>query len=93
MRYGDFEWDAAKARANVRKHGVTFEEAATAFLDDLAVPYADPAHHDRFILIGMSLQSNLVLVVFAERAGGNVVRIISARRATRRERRAYEEGE
>ena len=49
---------------------------------DLAVPYEDPIHHDRFILIGMSLQSNLLLVVFAERAGGNTVRIISARRAT-----------
>lgn len=93
MRYGDFEWDAVKARANVRKHGVTFEEAATALLDDLAIPYADPAHRDRFVLIGMSLLSNLLLVVLAERAGGNVVRIVSARRATRRERRAYEEGE
>lgn len=92
VRYGDFEWEATKARANVRKHGVTFEEAATAFLDDLAVPYEDPTHHDRFILIGVSLQSNLLLVVFAERAGGDVVRIISARCATRRERRAYEEG-
>ena len=93
MRYGDFEWDAAKARANVRKHRVTFEEAATVFLDDFAVPYQDPAHHDRFVLIGMSLESNLLLVIFAERAGGYLVRIISARRATRRERRAYEEGE
>ena len=93
VRYGDFEWDAAKARANLRKHGVAFEEAATAFLDDLAVPYEDPAHPDRLILIGMSLQSNLLLVVFAERAGADVVRIISARRATRRERRAYEEDE
>jgi uncharacterized protein len=93
VRYGDFEWDAAKARANVRKHAVTFEEAATAFLDDLAIPYEDLADHDRFILIGMSQQLNLLLVVFAERAGGEIVRIISARRATRRERRAYEEGE
>jgi hypothetical protein len=93
VRYGDFEWDAAKARANVRKHAVTFEEAATVFLDDLAVPYEDPVHEGRFVLIGMSLQSNLLLVVFAERAGGDVVRIISTRRATRRERRAYEEGE
>ncbi len=93
VRYGDFEWDAAKARANARKHAVTFEEAASAFLDDLAVPYEDPVHHDRFILIGMSLQSNLLLVVFAERAGGDTVRIVSARRAMRRERRMYEEGE
>jgi len=81
--------------SNVRKHGVTFEEAATAFLDDLAVPYEDPVHDDRFILVGMSLQLNLLLVVFAERAraGAETVRIISARRATRRERRVYEEGE
>ena len=55
--------------------------------------YEDLAHHDRFILIGMSQQLNLLLVVFAERAGGSIVRIISARRATRRERRAYEERE
>ena len=93
VRYGDFEWNAAKARANARKHGVTFEEAATVFLDDLAVSYEDPVHSDRFILIGTSLQSNLLLIVFAERAGGDLVRIISARRATRRERRAYAEGE
>jgi uncharacterized DUF497 family protein len=59
----------------------------------LAVPYEDLTHHDRFILIGMSLQLNLLVVVFAERAGGEIVRIISACRATRRERRAYEEGE
>jgi len=93
VRYGDFEWDATKARSIVRKHGVTFEEAATAFLDDLAVPFEDPIHTDRFVLIGMSARLNLLLVVFAERGRGEVVRIISARRATRRERRAYEEGD
>ncbi len=93
MRYGDFEWDSTKAAANARKHGITFEEAATVFLDDLAVPYTDPVNLDRLILIGMSLRSNLLLVVFAERCGGEVIRIISARRATRRERRVYEEGD
>ncbi|MGD0947402.1 MAG: BrnT family toxin [Candidatus Binatia bacterium] len=93
VRYGDFEWDTTKAAANVRKHGITFEEAATVFLDDLAVPYTDPVNPDRLILIGMSLRSNLLLVIFAERCGAEVIRIISARRATRRERRAYEEGE
>ena len=93
MRYGTFEWDAAKARTNLQKHRITFEEAATVFLDDLAVPYEDPGHPERVILIGMSLRSNLLLVVFAERGGGETIRIISARRATRRERRAYEEGD
>lgn len=81
VRYGDFEWDEAKARANVRTHGVTFEEAATVFLDDLAVPYADPEHIDRLILVGMSLRLGLLLVVFAERAADEVIRIISARGA------------
>jgi hypothetical protein len=78
---------------HVRKHGITFEEAASVFLDDLAVPYADAMNQDRLILIGMSLRSNLLLVVFAERRSGEVIRIISARRATQRERRAYEEGD
>jgi uncharacterized protein len=76
--YGSFEWDAAKARANFRKHRVTFEEAATVFLDDLAVSYEDPTYADRLILIGMSLQANMLLVVFAERGGGEIIRIISA---------------
>jgi uncharacterized DUF497 family protein len=93
VRYGDFRWDSTKAAANVRKHGITFEEAASVFLDDLAVPYADAMNQDRLILIGMSLRSNLLLVVFAERRSGEVIRIISARRATQRERRAYEEGD
>jgi uncharacterized DUF497 family protein len=93
VRHGDFEWDTVKARGNVRKHGVSFEEAATVFLDDLAVPYDDPLDRDRLILIGMSLLSNLLLVVFAERETATTILIISARRATAHERKAYEEGE
>lgn len=93
VRYGNFEWDAAKARSNVRKHHVRFEEAATVFLDDLAVPYEDLDVPERLIVIGMSARLNLLLVVFAERGGGEIIRIISARRATRSERRAYEQGD
>ena len=92
VRWGDFEWDEQKARHNERKHGVTFQEAASVFLDDLSVPYDDPAHAERLILVGMSLEHHVLVVVFAERLGGDIVRIISARRATPRERRQYEEG-
>jgi uncharacterized DUF497 family protein len=77
VRYGDFEWDSTKAATNVRKHGITFEEAATVFLDDLAVPYTDPVNPERLILIGMSLRSNFLLVVFAERCGGEVIPSLS----------------
>jgi len=92
VRYGDFEWDSAKAKANVRKHRITFEEASTVFLDDLSVPYKDLDFPDRIILIGMSLRRRILLVVFAERTD-DVVRIISVRRATRQERNVYEEDE
>jgi uncharacterized DUF497 family protein len=91
VRYGDFEWDSRKAAANVRKHGVTFEEAATAFLDDLSVVYEDRDHPERLVLIGMSLSRRLLVVVHAERGEGDLIRLISARRATPHERRSYEE--
>ncbi len=90
VRHGNFEWDSAKARANIRKHGISFEEAATVFLDDLSVPFADPDDSDRLVIIGMSLRLNLLLVVFAERGDAEIIRIISARRASRRERKVYE---
>jgi uncharacterized protein len=93
MRYGDFEWDDKKAFSNARKHGVSFEEATTAFLDDLSVVYGDLVHADRFVLVGMSVRRRVLVVVYAERAGPEVVRIISARRANRQERGHYEEGE
>ncbi|HEX7669459.1 MAG TPA: BrnT family toxin [Polyangiaceae bacterium] len=93
MRYGGFEWDDRKASSNVRKHGVSFEEATTAFLDDLSVVYGDLVHADRFVLIGASLSSRLLVVVYAERIEAEVIRIITARRATRQEQGHYEEGE
>jgi uncharacterized DUF497 family protein len=89
-----FEWDARKAAANVRKHGVSFGEAATAFGDAMSLTIPDPQHswgEDRFVTIGSSYQGRVLVVVHTDRAP-DVVRIISARRATRSERRVYEEG-
>ena len=87
-----FEWNPEKAAANALKHGVRFEEAATAFADPLSVTISDPDHsvgEARYILIGRSLVSRMLVVVHLER--GARVRLISARLATRRERRVYEE--
>jgi uncharacterized DUF497 family protein len=89
-----FSWDARKAASNRRKHGVSFEEATTAFGDPLSLTVADPDHaavEDRFLLLGQSDRQRLLVVAHAER--GDEIRIISARPATRRERRNYEEGE
>jgi hypothetical protein len=83
-----FRWDPRKAAANVRKHGVTFEEAGTVLADPLSITITDPDHsvdEQRFLLLG---SSNLV-VGHSER--GDAIRIISARRVTRRERRTYED--
>jgi uncharacterized protein len=89
-----FEWDPAKASGNLRKHGVTFREAASVFGDPLAVTYPDPDHSEselRFITIGMSAAARVVVVAHADR--GESLRIISAREATRREQKDYEEEE
>ena len=86
-----FEWDENKAASNVEKHGVTFEEASSAFADPLAAIFDDEAHsHEelREILVGNSVDGRLVLVSFTERGGA--IRIISARRANKRERSDYE---
>lgn len=90
----DFEWDPNKATRNLRKHGVTFEEAATVFRDDLSVTVPDPDHsmeEDRFITVGLSSQDRLLMVAYAER--GDCIRIISARELTSRERRQYEKAD
>ena len=87
-----FAWDPSKAQLNVRKHGVTFEEAATCFGDDLALELGDADHPDRLILIGVSATTRLLLVVFAVLEENDLIRIISARPTTRNERRKYEEG-
>lgn len=87
-----FEWDPAKSRLNVEKHGVGFDEAITAFGDPLAVLRSDPEHSEgerRYLVLGMSDQQRLLVVAFAERPPRT--RLISARRATRKERRDYEE--
>ena len=83
-------WDADKAGRNARKHGVTFEEAATVFADPLALIIEDESHPEKARIIGESLAARILLVVFIER-DRDVVRLISARRATRQERRRYEE--
>jgi uncharacterized protein len=87
------EWDEGKAAANVRKHRVTFEEAVTALMDPLAVTFFDDTdtEEEREITIGHSVRNRILLIVHAKREGG-ILRIISARRATNKERKAYEEG-
>ena len=89
-----FAWDARKAQANSRKHGVSFAVAATAFEDPLSITVPDPNHsvdEQRFILIRRSRQQHIVVVAHVER--DDTIRIISARSASRRERIVYEEGE
>ncbi len=88
VTFGDFEWDADKAEANLAKHGVPFEEAVTVFLDLDYLLIRDAVVHERFVAIGMSRQARVLFVVHCER--GERVRVISARRATRRERETYE---
>jgi uncharacterized protein len=89
----EFVWDPKKAAANERKHRVAFQEAVTAFIDPLARIHDDPAHSSREhreIIVGHSLQDRLLVVSFTER--GTTVRIVSARQATRHERKDYETG-
>ena len=88
-----FEWDARKAAANLKKHRVAFEDAATVFLDPLAITFPDPDHSadgNREITIGCTLKEQVVFVSHCER--GERIRVISARLATLSERRQYEEG-
>ena len=88
-----YEWDPAKAAANVRKHGVSFEEAASVFLDPAALTFLDPDHsgdEERAITIGRSTRHRVLFVAHTERE--DRLRIISARRATRQEHDQYEEG-
>ena len=87
-----YEWNAAKASANARKHGVSFEEGSSVFLDPFAMTFADPDHspeEEREITIGCSLRNRVLFVAHCQR--GDRTRIISARKATRRERFQYEE--
>ena len=87
-----FEWDPVKSTSNKKKHGVTFEEAQSVFYDDFALQFYDDEHsseEDRFLLLGMSSEARLLLVCHCERASGEIVRIISARRATTSESKFY----
>ena len=88
----EFEWDPAKAEANLKEHGISFDEATTIFRDTLSITISDPDHsdyEDRFVDIGMSHRMQLLVVSYTERK--DKIRIISARRATRAERKNYEE--
>jgi uncharacterized DUF497 family protein len=88
----EFEWDDAKAARNRKKHAIAFDEAATIFGDPLAVTFPDPDHssdEDRYITLGTSERGRLLVVSHTDR--DDRIRIISARKATRRERKAYEE--
>jgi uncharacterized DUF497 family protein len=88
-----FDWDPRKAAANLRKHSVSFEEASTVFADDYSLTGADPDHsvgEERFITFGMSQSGRLLVVSHTEQ--GDTIRIFSARRAMRSERKLYEEG-
>ena len=93
-----FEWDAIKARKNLRKHNVSFEEARTIFFDPMLITFPDEAHsgsEERFISIGLSARTRLLLVVHTEQHESEneiVIRLISSRRATTTERKFHEEG-
>jgi uncharacterized DUF497 family protein len=87
-----FEWDDAKNRHNARKHGVSFEEAHTVFLDDYAIRFFDPDHsddEDRFLMLGVSFRLRILVVCHCYRQSDRVIRIISARKATRQEAAHY----
>ena len=87
-----FEWDQNKAKKNIRIHGISFDEASTAFRDSLSLTIYDPLHsdeEDRFVLIGNSYKNRLLVVVHSER--GDNIRIISARKTNKNERKYYEE--
>jgi uncharacterized DUF497 family protein len=87
-----FEWDHVKAIVNFKKHGVSFEEAQSIFSDEFAVQFFDDEHstsEERFLLLGLSSKARLLLVCHCERGSGELIRIISARRATKRESTFY----
>jgi uncharacterized DUF497 family protein len=86
-----FEWDERKNRSNRQKHGVSFEEAQTVFLDDAALLIDDPDHsdEDRFVLLGLSSSLRSLVVCRCYRKGGSIIRIITARKADRSERSLY----
>ena len=91
----NFSWDQAKAKSNLKKHGVSFDEAQSVFYDDLAVQFYDEDSFDeeRFLLLGMSSDSRILMIVHCEQEeSGENLRIISARKATKNEQQHYKGG-
>ena len=92
MEMIQFEWDENKAKINQSKHGISFEEAQTVFYDEEALVIDDPEHseeEDRFIILGLSKKANLLVVCHCYRASDTVIRLISARKATKTEAKYY----
>ena len=91
----EFTWDPDKAHSNERKHGIAFEEAVTVFVDEKAILIPDPDHssrEDRFLILGMSFKLRVLIVCHCYRENDETIRIISARKASRPERKQYEQG-
>ena len=89
-----FEWDPNKARINLIKHGISFEEARTVFQDESGIIFDDPDHsedEDRYIILGFSANANMLIVCHCLRGNGDIIRIISARKATTSEEKQYTE--
>ena len=92
MKVLRFDWDERKQKTNIRKHGVSFAEARTAFYDESAIQYFDPDHsedEDRFLLLGMSIKPQILIVCHCFRESETLVRIISARKADKSEEQVY----
>jgi uncharacterized DUF497 family protein len=91
----EFSWGARKARDNLRKHRVSFEEASTVFYDERAIEFFDPEHstaEERFLMLGLSGRLRIMVVSYCLRKGGSEIRIISARKATKKEEKVYIQG-
>ena len=94
MKMIEFEWDENKNRINIEKHGIAFEEAATVFYDDYAILFDDPDHsaeEERFLILGITRRENLCIVSHCYRGKDEIIRIISARKATKHEMKTYNE--
>ena len=90
-----FDWDDNKNKINITKHGISFEEASSVFVDERALLFDDPEHseeEDRFLLLGMSEDANLCIVCHCYRESDTVIRLISARKATKKESERYVRG-
>lgn len=87
-----FSWDSRKAKQNIKKHKVSFEEDATVFYDENAIEFFDPDHsedEDRFLMLGLSWRLRALVVCYCSRKKGSEIKIISARKATKKEEKAY----